>query len=179
MLYLMTNVVVYNKLQAEIDAGVRDGRISTPITFDEAKRLPYLQAVLLESMRMHPGISANFLKTVPPEGDVLLGQEVPGGTYIAMNLWSLLRRKDLFGEDADTFRPERWMDDYSGTKTTAEGEAKRAEMAKAVDLNFGYGRYSCAGKTIALKELNKIFVEVCLRLNCAFYFPSSFFLDEC
>lgn len=43
MLHLLSSPQAYKKLQDEIAAGVREGRISSPITNEEAKRLPYLQ----------------------------------------------------------------------------------------------------------------------------------------
>ena len=43
MLYLLSSPQVYQKLQDEITAGSAEGRISSPITNEEARRLPYLQ----------------------------------------------------------------------------------------------------------------------------------------
>ncbi len=43
-LYLMTNPRVYRKLKEVIAEAVREGRVSSPITHEEAKRIPYLQA---------------------------------------------------------------------------------------------------------------------------------------
>lgn len=36
---------------------------------------------------------------------------VPKGGLVSWNLWALHRRKDYFGEDAEVFRPERWLDE--------------------------------------------------------------------
>jgi hypothetical protein len=90
-------------------------------------------------------------KKVPPEGDKINGVFVPGGTKIGANMWALLRRKDVFGDDADVFRPERWL----------EASPDELQKMEAVgELVWGYGRYVCLGKSVALIELNKIFVEV-------------------
>ncbi len=61
------------------------------------------------------------------------------------------RRTDIYGDDADVFRPERFLN--------APPE-KRAAMEKTTDLMFGYGRYLCPGKGMAWLEMNKVFVEV-------------------
>ena len=42
-LYIITTPRVYQGLKREISQGIRDGNISNPITYDEAKKLPYLQ----------------------------------------------------------------------------------------------------------------------------------------
>lgn len=42
-LYLMTNPRVYQKFKEVIKEIVRDGKASSPITYEEAKKIPYLQ----------------------------------------------------------------------------------------------------------------------------------------
>ena len=88
---------------------------------------------------------------MPPQGDTLNGLFVPGGTRIAPCPWALTRKRAVFGDDAELFRPERWLE--------ADDE-KRQEMKRTTELVFGYGRWACAGRPIAFMELNKIFVEV-------------------
>ena len=61
---------------------------------------------------------------------------------------------DIFGSDADLFRPERWFE--------RQGEQLQA-MERNMELIFGYGRFHCLGKNVAMIELNKYFVEVSLR----------------
>ncbi|RYP68924.1 hypothetical protein DL770_008340 [Monosporascus sp. CRB-9-2] len=113
----------------DIDHAISEGRVSTPITYAEAKALPYLQAVINEARRYHPTIVATFPKVVPRQGDTLAGQFVPGGTKIGLSQRGLMR-------------------------------SKRDQVARMVDLLFGHGRYICAGKALAIMELNKIFAEV-------------------
>lgn len=146
---------VYRRLQQEIDEGIAAGTISSPSTAAEGKALPYLQAVIFETIRFHPPAFGLLPKVVPPKGDVLAGHFVPGGTKIAFNSWMGMRRTDVFGADVDVFRPERW--------TEANPDDFR-KMQRTVDQIFGWGRYRCMGRIIALIELNKIFVEVSLRV---------------
>lgn len=93
MLFLTTTPHAYRRLQEEIDQGIAEGKISSPITNAEAKALPYLQAVIHETRRYHPINIGTFPKVVPPNGDTLAGQFVPGGTKIAVNQRGLLRNK--------------------------------------------------------------------------------------
>ncbi len=89
-------------------------------------------------------------KEVPRQGDVIEGRFVRGGTKIAVCGWYMQRGK-VYGDDAEMFRPERWLD--------ADARQVR-EMQKVLDLIFGYGRFGCLGKPVAFIELNKVFVEV-------------------
>jgi cytochrome P450 len=153
LLLLCTAPHVYQRLQTEIDNGAASGAISSPITHAEARAaLPYLQAIIYESMRYHPPAFTLLPKVVPPEGDTLPGGYfVPGGTMLATSNLGMMRHAPTFGEDVDVFRPERFMD--------ARPE-RRLEMERTTELIFGIGGFMCAGKTVAFMELNKIFVEV-------------------
>ncbi|KAF6818063.1 cytochrome P450 [Colletotrichum plurivorum] len=149
LLYLMTNPRAYQRLQREIDEAAASGQISAPITNEEAKSLPYLQAVIQEGLRIFSPSGSLLTKQAPPEGHEFKGHRIPGGVNIGQSTWAMMRRKDIFGEDADVFRPERFL----------EADPKRRdEMEKVVDLNFGYGRWGCSGKPVALMELNKVFL---------------------
>lgn len=162
MLHIMTSPLVYARLQAEIDAAARAGKISSPIVQEsEARQLPYLQAVIHEGLRTSPPAGGLLPKVVPPGGDTINGVFVPGGTEIASNTWSVVRDPAVFGQEPEFFSPERWM---------GIGEEEFAKMARVVDLIFGYGKYKCLGKTVAWVELNKVFVEVSGQLNANMLF---------
>jgi cytochrome P450 len=152
MLNILTHPTMYLKLKKEIDEGIAAGTISSPIKDTEARELPYLQAVIKEGLRIMPPASGAFFKTVPPAGDVIDGKFIPGGTQIGSSPLGIHCSKKIFGLDADLFRPERW---------TEASPEKFAHMASTVDLIFHYGKYQCLGKSVALMEFNKIFVEVC------------------
>jgi len=97
-------------------------------------------------------------KRVPDGGATLNGQYVPDGTKIAYCGWVVQRRKENFGEDANVFRPERWLE--------VDEEERLKKMERVTDLVFGSGRYGCLGKSIAVLELNKVFVEVLMGFVC-------------
>ncbi|CAG9956833.1 unnamed protein product [Clonostachys rosea f. rosea IK726] len=156
ILHLLTNVNAYRKLQAEIDTGIAAGTISSPITNAEARKLPYLQAVIKEGLRIKPPAGGAFFKTVPPGGDTIDGKFIPGGTQLGVSPLSIHHSKKMFGEDAEMFRPERWLE--------AKGD-KLEEMSSTVDLVFHSGKWQCLGKTVALMEFNKIFVELLRRFD--------------
>jgi cytochrome P450 len=157
MLYIITSHRVYTTLQHEIDVASQQNRLSLPIVQDsEARLLPYLQAVIKEGMRIHPPATGLVAKKVPLNGDEINGVKLPSGTKIGVNMWALLRDPKVFGNDAENFRPERWLE--------ASGE-KLKEMERQQELVWGYGKYVCIGRNVALTELNKIFVEVSLAVS--------------
>ena len=107
---LLTHPECYRKLQAEIDQRRTNGNLSLPVKYSEAQQMPYLQAVLKEAMRYHPSTGFIMERHVPKGGATICGVEIPGGTIVGINSWVVHRHKAVFGEDADEFRPERWLD---------------------------------------------------------------------
>ncbi|MCJ1392180.1 hypothetical protein MMC18_005047 [Xylographa bjoerkii] len=165
LLHLVTNTRVLQRLRIEMDAAISSGKVSRPvIQTSEAKQLPYLQACIREGLRANVPLSPGFAKLVPKEGDILAGRHVPGGTRVYHNTRGVLRNKDVFGEDVDVYRPERWLSDGTGGKGTERGE-RLTRMLKDIELNFGYGKWGCLGRGIAENELNKIFFELLYRYD--------------
>ncbi|POS75040.1 hypothetical protein DHEL01_v206570 [Diaporthe helianthi] len=98
--YLCRTPAAYDKLLAEIDEAERAGRLSDPVTFEEAQQLKYFQAVIKEAMRMHPALGLLLERVVPKEGADIGGVWLPGGTVIGMNPWVEARDRSVYGEDA-------------------------------------------------------------------------------
>jgi len=165
LLNLLTHPAAYRSLLEEIDTAISDNRISSPIKDGEARRLPYLQSVIRESLRLLPPASGPFFKSVPPKGEVINGLFIPGGTQIGSSPLGIHHSREIYGDDAAVFRPERWTE--MGTRE--EEEEKRNRMENTVDLVFHYGKYQCLGKPVALMEFNKIIVEV-RRFSFFFFF---------
>ncbi|KAF9878334.1 benzoate 4-monooxygenase cytochrome p450 [Colletotrichum karsti] len=163
ILFIITNPHVYARLQAEIDSAVQEGRISSPITDAEARKIDYLQAVIKEGLRIWPP-ATGLLPKVSLQNEVLCGTHVPAGTNVAWSPFSVMREKKVFGEDADMFRPERWLD---------ISKEQHRLMETQVMLLFGGGsRWECLGKNIAMMELNKVYVELLRRFDFAIVDPS-------
>ncbi|ROW16730.1 hypothetical protein VPNG_01459 [Cytospora leucostoma] len=150
-LCLLSSPKIYQKLKTVVREAVDSGTLPHPISYEAAKSIPYLRAIIYEGLRMRPGTTGAFSKVVPPQGETVQGVFVPGGTLIAMNIPFLLRSADLFGCDPGLFRPERWIE---------AADKQRADMEREVEMMFGSGRWMCAGKPIAFMELYKTFFEL-------------------
>jgi cytochrome P450 len=150
LLAIISNPCVYAKLQREIDAAVSSGLISYPVKDAEAKKLPYLQACIMEGLRRFPPTVQLRERMTPPEGDVFNGHSIPGGVFIGLNAWGL-QLHPVYGPDPEVFRPERWLID---------DQKRLSQMRRVHELIFGYGDTRCLGIPIATMNLNKVFVEV-------------------
>lgn len=63
-----------------------------------------------EAMRMHPGVGFPLERYVPEGGMMVSGVNLPAGTNICMSAPVVHYDKSVFGQDADQFRPERWIE---------------------------------------------------------------------
>lgn len=75
--YLFKTPKALAKLRAEILDGITRGEVDEPITFDQAQKLPYLQAVIKEGMRMHPATGLPMWRVVPKGGVTIAGTFFP------------------------------------------------------------------------------------------------------
>lgn len=148
MLYVITSPRVVQTLQAEIESSKPTWLV---ITNAEAREMPYLQAVIKEGLRVWPSLASLESKDVPKGGDRFNNIFLSDGTRVGLSLWGTMRRVDIWGVDAEEFRPERWLE--------APAETLKV-MQATLDLVFYIGKWQCLGKNVALLELNKVFVEV-------------------
>ncbi|KAK3387936.1 pisatin demethylase [Podospora didyma] len=145
--HVSTNPRVLNKLRAEIFRV----RPSSPLTDAEAKNMPYLQAVVKEGLRIFPPITGLLFKDTPIGGDTYDGKFIPGGTAIGFSFLAAVMDKKAWGEDSHVFRPERFL----------EGSDEELRNRDAmVELVFGFGRWRCLGRNIAVSELTKVISEL-------------------
>lgn len=75
--YLLKNPQYKQKLIEEIDDWRRQGKLSDPVTLEQADHMPYLQAVMYEALRMHPAVGMSLPRTVPEEGAQIAGKHLP------------------------------------------------------------------------------------------------------
>ena len=79
LFHLLMNPTSLDRLQREISDAIARGAIDDPITFDQAQRLPYLQMVLKEGMRLHPATGLPMWREVPVPGQTISGTFFPAG----------------------------------------------------------------------------------------------------
>ncbi|KAI6868135.1 benzoate 4-monooxygenase cytochrome-like protein P450 [Hortaea werneckii] len=141
---------VYQKLMSELNEAAQTGTISerehSKVSWAESQKLPYLDAVIQESFRVHPAAGLILERVVPPQGIEILGEHIRGGTIVGCNAWVLHRRAEIFGSDVDAFRPERWL----------EAKSDQLKEMKATMFQFGAGARTCIGKNISLLEIYKL-----------------------
>jgi len=122
--------------------------------YEALKSMKYLKYLLTESLRLYPVVPGNarFARkdTTIPRGGGPDGQSpvfIRKGGIVVYSVWTMHRRKDIYGPDADVFRPERW----------APEEGLRPGWAY---LPFNGGPRICVGQQFALTEASYTIVRL-------------------
>ena len=114
-------------------------------SFDATGKLPYIEAVINETMRIRPIAPVLFLE--PNDDTVIAGLQVPQGTPVfALSMYHA-RRDSHFGH-AGSFDPDRWLRD--GAAPRSQGHDTRAF------LPFGTGPRYCPGRNLAMLEATMV-----------------------
>lgn len=169
--FLLKNPSALAALRAELDAAAREGRFSDYetglVTWHESQTLPYLDACVKEAFRLHPAPGLPMERIVPEGGLEIAGRRVAGGTIVGCSAWVMHRNKDVFGEDVEAFRPERWLaqDSKDGS------EEQRIKAMNGMMLQFGMGSRTCIGKNISLLEIYKLVPSMLRRFEIEFDDP--------
>lgn len=148
--HTMKNPACLRKLVDELKTAVNNGMIenrpSGLVSWSESQMLPYLDACVKEAFRMHPAAGLPLERITPPAGAEICGQQIAGGTIVGCSAWVIHRRLEIFGEDADVYRPERWLD----------SDPEKVKEMNATMFHFGAGARTCIGKNISLMEIYKL-----------------------
>lgn len=120
---------------------------ASPSAFSPAVSYPVLDAVIAETLRLHPPVLFGSPRVTPPQGLKIPGTDVfvPGGTVVYVPGWQVQRDGRNFAEP-ERFVPERWM---GGSKGEMVGN-------RGAWLVFLMGENNCPGKSLAMMEIRSV-----------------------
>ncbi|MBV9126495.1 MAG: cytochrome P450 [Verrucomicrobia bacterium] len=140
LLLLAQNPAVAFRLRQELDAVLGD-RIPK---FDDLARLPFLNAVLNESLRLYPPIWIIERRAI--DDDTIGGYRIPAGSSVVVCPFTLHRHPASW-QQPEAFQPERFLN--------------RQVNERNAYLPFGSGPHTCVGVHFALLEARLIVAMIC------------------
>jgi len=129
----ISNPNVMKKAQVELDSVVGKSR---RVEDADIPNLKYLQAIVKETLRLHPVVPL-LVPHVSKKACKVLGYDIPGGTPVFVNAAAIARDPSIW-KDPTIFKPERFLDGMPYANIEFKG--KHFEL-----LPFGSGRRACAG----------------------------------
>ncbi|KAL1680764.1 cytochrome P450 [Schizophyllum commune] len=151
--HILHNKDIYHRLLVQLKKAIPQP--SSLIELDVVEKLPYLTAVIKESLRLSHGVVSPMLRKVNTDRMVLDGIAVPRGTSVAIGNTFVHLNPDIF-PDPQTLDPERWLQDDSG------------DLENYL-VPFSKGQRNCVGMNLAWCELYLIFASVFRRVDLELY----------
>ncbi|RGB33516.1 cytochrome P450 [Rhizophagus diaphanus] len=145
--FLSKNIEVQNTLRNELLEAFPDKDFIP--TFDQINSLEFLNCVVKETLRVNPAVPMTIRTT--KKDDVISGYMIPRGTPIFLFMNTIHRLPSIWGSDASTFKPSRWLD----------------PNITSIQTNYTYipfltGPRSCIGNKLALNEF-KVMLAILIR----------------
>lgn len=149
----LKNPRIWKKLREElVKAGLT--KEMAPLRYKDVRPVAYLEAIVREALRILPGVSGTLERYVPPGGVQLPdGSYVPEKCILGFNPYVLGRNRAVWGDDAEEFKPERWL---RGENETEEDFQVRLKAMNGADLSFGGGSRICLGMHMGLMQVYKV-----------------------
>ncbi|KAG7087458.1 hypothetical protein E1B28_013424 [Marasmius oreades] len=138
ILAMVLNPQVQVRAQKELDRVT--GSSGFP-DFADRESLPYVNAVLAETLRWNPVTRITLPHRVVND-DVYEGYFIPAGSTILPNAWAVLHDESLYGPDPTNFNPDRFL------KSDEKDLPPNPEL-----IAFGFGRRSCPGRHFAVNTV--------------------------
>ncbi|MCO5589330.1 hypothetical protein L7F22_043296 [Adiantum nelumboides] len=147
MEWILAEMVLHPQVQARAQAELdREVGLHRRVEESDMGKLPYLQAIVKECLRLHPpGPLLSWARLATSDVDVA-GFHVPAGTTAMVNMWAITHDPDIW-EEPTKFKPERFLVSEGGMEIDIRGNDLRLAP-------FGAGRRVCPGKALGLATVH-------------------------
>ncbi|GMP46183.1 hypothetical protein CsSME_00014440 [Camellia sinensis var. sinensis] len=144
MAELVLNPVIQAKLQHELETLIG----TKTVTDNDISKLPYLQAVVKETLRVHPpGPLLSWARLSTSDVHLSNGMVIPADTTAMVNMWAITHDPNVW-DDPTVFKPERFLpSEVGGVDVTSGFDVRGNDLRLAP---FGAGRRVCPGKNLGL-----------------------------
>ncbi|KAI5115931.1 hypothetical protein M0805_002081 [Coniferiporia weirii] len=153
---------VAERAQAEIDTVLGSEHLPT---LDDRPRLPYVECILKEVLRINPPLPLGIPHQSMKE-DTYQDKTIPAGTLILPNVWQMARDERYFKDPAE-FNPDRFLEKVLAHKSP-DGAVHALNVFSAdepASLVFGFGRRLCPGRFFVDASLWMVVSNVLAAFN--------------
>ncbi|MCJ1409794.1 hypothetical protein MMC19_003877 [Ptychographa xylographoides] len=149
------------------------------ITLDRVTKLPFLNAVIEEGLRLCPPVPSLLPRLVPTGGAIVCGNLIPGGTHVSIPQYATFRAPTNFS-NPDTFIPTRWLnppvseDNTVPSATHLAGQTGQANPYSRQPIHnpracqpFSTGPRNCIGKNLAFLTMRLVLAKLLWNFDIA------------
>ncbi|KAL1305006.1 hypothetical protein AAFC00_003908 [Neodothiora populina] len=146
VLSLPENEMVQQKLSREVRNVSPDSPSHDFPSVRSAAQLPYLDAVIKETLRLYSPLPASEPRCMPNQATVIDGYSIPAGTIVCASAYSINRNDNVY-EDPLEFDPDRWLDE-------------KGQMTAKSSFAFSAGGRMCIGMHLATAEMTTLVTAI-------------------
>lgn len=117
----------------------------------EGEKSQYLNWCILEAVRLMPPVPGGSLRVIEKDITTNDGILIPKGTHLSAPPYGFHRVKEIWGEDAEEYRPERWADEKN--------------FLPCQFIGFGTGRRICPGRDFAMVHIKLLLVSLLTKFK--------------
>lgn len=122
------------RLRREVDGAYEEKKKKGPdaaeeLSLREMEALPFLSACVQEATRLCPSIVWQLPREAPEAGITVGGHYIPPGATLGMSPMAHNRSREIFGDDADEWRPQRWIPDGE----QVDGKVAKSERQRRME----------------------------------------------
>ncbi|KAL8912793.1 MAG: hypothetical protein Q9171_002251 [Xanthocarpia ochracea] len=154
---IISNPAIHKQMHAELVEAMPDP--NKPLTVPEFERLPYLNAIVQESLRLSYGITQRLQRVDPLFPVTFQNYTIPPNTPFSMTSY-IQHRNPLVFPSPSTFNPDRWLRLTNPPSSSSERSVVNSTIAPSTGkplsrylVAFGRGPRSCLGQNFAMAQL--------------------------
>ncbi|CZR60327.1 related to cytochrome P450 CYP2 subfamily [Phialocephala subalpina] len=145
--HILQSPIAHSKVMEELIAAEQAGIFGKrPRYADILRYCRFYVACVRESLRLNlslPSIIPRYSTSDVDHPLVIDGRTIPPNTEVASNPWITQRDPELYGEDAEEWKPERWLN------------AENAALFEKHNFTFGYGSRLCLRRQLGIMSVMK------------------------
>lgn len=115
--FLAVNQAVFKELQRQLDSLFSD--VGSAFTYDQVRDIPYLEAIISETLRLKPAVPSGQQRVTPPGGLQIDEVWIPEDVNVVVPQYVIQRDNRNF-PDGNRFVPERWLAERKGKMVVNE-----------------------------------------------------------
>ncbi|XP_030035572.1 cytochrome P450 4d8 [Manduca sexta] len=142
-LMLSRHLHVQDKVYKELQNVFND--TDRPVTPKDLTQLNYLEAVIKETLRLYPPAPLTIRK-IDKDVTIPSGLTLVKGSSFAIHMWAINRNPQYWGQDADEFKPERFING--------------APLHPAAFSTFSFGPRNCIGYKYAILSMKTVIANL-------------------
>lgn len=149
--HLSTHPEIQEKLHQELvnAFGKPTGELFQPLPYKLVDDLPYLNGVVMETLRLYSAIPGAEPRVVPDKGMQYGPYNLPPNTVVSIQPWTVHRDANVYPSPLE-FKPERWF----------ESDPEQLRLMNRSFMAFGAGVRMCVGMNLALQEIKLIVASI-------------------